>query len=374
MNTMNSLSIKQKYKGKKNFWILFAVIIFITVGCSPQEEAEEEPVIIEEEEEEEKTEDSEEEIEELVGIPSPLSGIYVEETELLERPVVGVMYDNHPSARPQAGFYDAEIIYEFYVEGNATRYLAFFLLNDPEMMGPIRSARPYYIEKAMEYDAIYVHAGASSRVTDEIRSLGIENVSLSGPGSNAFWRESHKRAPHNAYTSMENIRNTGESLNYRDASDFNGYEFHKEKEALDSGQEAINFEVRYHSNYRVEYRYDSIKKEYDRYYVDQQQYDENQTEENEKRISASNILVQIVPTRLIPGTGSGILEMDTIGSGKAYYFTMGEVTEVKWEKNNMESFTRYYDMEGKEIILNPGKTWVQVVPSDELLTIEKRDF
>ncbi len=367
------MKLKKKLKLKKLLLVFIAFLLIFVVSCrqeeEPEEVEEEEEKIVEEEEEPEE----EEEEPEKLGTPSPLSGIYVEDEERLDRPVVGVMYDNNPSARPHAGFYDAEVIYEFYVEGNATRYLAIFLMNDPELVGPVRSARPYYIEKAMEYQAIYTHAGASSRVNEEIRSLGIQNVSLLGPGGSAFWRESHKRAPHNAYTSMENIRNTAKNLNYRESSDFDGYQFHEDKKALISGQSVESFEVRYHSNYRAEYRYNEEEKGYDRYYADQRQYDETHSVEDEKPIIATNVLVQIVPTRLIPGTSSGILEMDTIGSGKGYYFSMGEMMEVQWEKNDKEDFTRYYDSDGEEIVLNPGQTWVQVISREELLIMDEPD-
>ncbi len=350
--------------------ILCTLLLILMIGCSKEEE---ESVEGEKEEAvEEEVKEEPEEKEEKTGSPSPLSGIYGEE-ESLERPVVGVMYDNNPNARPQAGFYEAEVIYEFYVEGNATRYLAFFLMNDPELVGPVRSARPYFIEKAMEYDAIYGHAGASSRVTEELRNLRIQNVSLSGPGAEAFWRETHRRAPHNAYTSMGNLRRTAENLDYREVSNFRGGEFHQEKTALKKGEAVDSFEVHYHSSYRAEYRYNKDEQGYDRYYVDRRHYDETHTDEEEKPIVASNVLVQIVPARQIPGTSSGILEMDTIGSGKAYYFTMGKMQEVQWKKNDKEDFTRYYDNEGKEILLNPGQTWVQVIPREEILRLEKSE-
>lgn len=367
------MKLKKKLKLKNMLLVFTALMLIFVVSCSREEEpAEEEEKIVEEEEEKEPEEPEEEKEPEKLGTPSPLSGIYVEE-ERLDRPVVAVMYDNNPSARPHAGFYDAEVIYEFYVEGNATRYLAIFLMNDPELVGPVRSARPYYIEKSMEYHAIFAHAGASSRVNEEIRSLGIQNVSLLGPGGGAFWRESHKRAPHNAYTSMDNIRSSAKSLNYREISEFEGYQFHEDKKAFGNGEAVESFEVRYHSSYRAEYRYNEEEQGYDRYYVDQRQYDETHSEDDEKSILATNVLVQIVPTRLIPGTSSGILEMDTIGSGKAYYFTMGEMMEVQWEKNDKEDFTRYYDNEGEEITLNPGQTWVQVISREDILTIDESD-
>jgi hypothetical protein len=355
--------------------ILLALILIFLVGCSnnkePEEGIEEEKLtgVEGEDKEEEATEEAGEESS---GNRSPLSGRVVEE-ELLNRPVVGVMFDNHPNARPQAGFYDAEVIYEFFVEGRATRYLAFFLMNDPEMIGPVRSARPYYLEKAMEYDAVYAHAGASSRVTEEIAASGIQNVSLLGPGSSAFRREPHRKAPHNAYTDMDSLRSTAEGLNYRESSDFEGFLFHHAKTAPENGEAAEVFEVRYHASYLAEYRYDEVKQGYQRYYVGEQQYDETHRDDDQKPIIATNVLVQIVPARQIPGSSSGVLEMDTIGSGKGYYFTMGQRIEVLWEKNSNQDFTRYHDLDGEEIHLNPGQTWVQVISNEEQLTIKNRE-
>ncbi len=96
------------------------------------------------------------------GIPSPLSGIYADE-EKINRRVVAVMFDNHPKARWQAGLKDAEIVYEFPVEAPYTRYLGLFLINDPESIGPIRSSRPYFVTKVLEYDAVYVRVGGSEQ-------------------------------------------------------------------------------------------------------------------------------------------------------------------------------------------------------------------
>lgn len=365
-------------KTKNIYLIIIALLLIFAIGCSEDEQAEEEEEennVEEEEEQEEQEEDEplEEEEEELTGTPSPLSGVFVEDEKRLNKPVVGVMFDNNPKARPQAGIYDAEVMYEFYVEGNATRYLGLFLINEPELIGPVRSARPYYIERAMEFNAIYTHAGASSRVEEEIDRLSIQNVSLLGPGGGAFWRESHKRAPHNAYTSMDNIRNTAKNLNYREISEFDGHSFYEQKQAPEQGEPIDSFEVRYHSSYRAGYEYNEETESYDRYYVDQQQFDETHSDEEPKPISPTNVLVQIVPARLIPGTSSGILEMDTIGSGKGYFFTMGEMVEVQWEKRDKEDLTRYYDNDGKEIILNPGQTWVQVISREDLLTIHDLD-
>ncbi len=94
------------------------------------------------------------------GVICPLGGEMIERADLYPRPVA-VMLDNHPAARPQAGLEQAEVVYEILAEGNITRYLALYMHGADQMVGPVRSARSYYIDKCMEYNAIYLHAGGS---------------------------------------------------------------------------------------------------------------------------------------------------------------------------------------------------------------------
>ena len=70
---------------------------------------------------------------------------------------IAVMIDNVGDARPQAGLNDAYIVYEIIVEGNLTRLMAVFKDVDLEKIGPIRSSRHYFLDYALENDAIYVH-------------------------------------------------------------------------------------------------------------------------------------------------------------------------------------------------------------------------
>ncbi len=147
---------------KHKILLIILLIISILTGCKKEDIKEpannhmdfSDPLIVE------KGEENTEII--IKGIPSPLSGIYADE-EKINRRVVAVMFDNHPKARWQAGLKDAEIVYEFPVEAPYTRYLGLFLINDPESIGPIRSSRPYFVTKVLEYDAVYVRVGGSEQ-------------------------------------------------------------------------------------------------------------------------------------------------------------------------------------------------------------------
>ncbi len=346
--------------------IVVLLVIGALAGCRRNEETEEP-----EEHPEEVIEEEEEEEEEEVIVPefrSPLSGLPMEEEDMEERRIFGVMYDNNPRARPHAGLIDAEMVYEMNVEGGATRYLALFYMEEPELIGPVRSTRPYYLRKILEYDGIFVHAGAARAVTNQLISYGINNVSLLGPGPGAFWRESHRSAPHNAYTSSERVLSTAENLGYHKELHYEGPSFHWPGETPE-GEEVQSFEVIYHSSYRSSYEYDEESETYLRYYVDEPHVDEVTGE----HISMTNVIVQIIPQWRIEGASSGIIEMQSVGEGTGYYFSMGKMVPITWEKDDDHAPTRYFLESGEPLTRNPGKTWVQVIGSEERLTIHETE-
>ena len=184
---------------KSLLYILIGIILLILIGCGKQEVVEvEKPVVITPEIVEE-VELPEPEVPEVVavvkeGIPSPLSGIYAEE-HLVNRRVVGVMFDNHPNARWQSGLKDAEIIYEFQVEAPYTRYLGLYLINQPDSIGPIRSSRPYFVTKIYEYDAVYARVWGSEQAKSDIINLKIADIDGLSSSNKVFWRKSHKKMP-----------------------------------------------------------------------------------------------------------------------------------------------------------------------------------
>lgn len=294
------------------------------------------------------------------GIPSPLSGIYGDEDKVNRR-VVGVMFDNHPRARWQSGLKDAEIVYEFQVEGPYTRYLGFYLLNEPENLGPIRSARPYFITKVLEFDSLYVRVGGSEAAKADIRNLGIADIDGLSSSSKVFWRKSHKKMPHNLYTSMDIIRETARERSYRERGEDTKFLFYEEDVDLD-GDLAEKIRINYNNENNTEYIYNREERLYFRYKDGERHIDED----DDSFINGKNVIIQKVNTKTIDKEGR--LAMDLIGKGEGLYFSNGIKKDIKWVKDSRKGKTIYYDDNGEEIYLNPGVTWIQIVkPSVEII-------
>lgn len=293
---------------------------------------------------------------------NPLTGEYLRLEDENFRPIA-VQFDNHPSARPQAGLIDADIAFEFYVEGAMTRYLGIFLSNYPEHIGPVRSSRPYFVQTAMGFDSFYVHVGGSNQALSEIKSYGVP--SISAMNSNAFWRESHKRIPHNLYTSSQNIIGVAKSRNFRSKSDVQWQPFHLEKEVLNDAIKATEIEFVYKApssnqtgGYVTSYKYHSEEKVYYRYTNGMAHRDEV----THNHLNCMNLLVKYVPTRVLDNEGR--LEMALVGEGEGMYYTKGYGLPITWKKASYSAPTFFY-YQGEKLVMNPGKTWVQVMRSSQ---------
>ncbi len=345
-------------KTKVGVIVLFAIILLSFIGCK-QEVPVEEPIVetpvVEEPIVEEPIELPEEVIEVKEGIPSPISGIYAKE-ELVNRRVVGVMFDNHPRARWQAGLKDAEIIYEFQVEAPYTRYLGLYLINEPESIGPIRSSRPYFVTKIYEYDAVYVRVGGSEQAKFDIINLRIADIDGLASSNKVFWRRSNKKMPHNLYTSMEAIRATQEDRKYNMTGDYESFLFEEEDRDI-IGYKAEKIYLDYKSGNTTNYDYNLEEKLYYRLKDGKDHIDES----DESQLRAKNIIIQEVATRTIDNEGR--LDITLIGEGIGKYITNGVGTDITWVKRDRKGKTYYLDKDGAEITLNPGVTWVQMVSS-----------
>ena len=133
----------------------------------------------------------------------PLTGIATDAGS--ERRAAAVMINNHPEARPQSGLSEADMVYEMLAEGDITRFLAIFQSEMPSQIGPIRSARDYYIELAKGLDCIYVCHGYSPEAKTMLDRGYIDNLNGLYYDGTLFQRSADRKAPHNSYTSFEDI-------------------------------------------------------------------------------------------------------------------------------------------------------------------------
>lgn len=343
---------------KRILLILMLIISITLTGCNRNEsEKENDDIFIIDEEEEEEIK-----AEEKSGIPSPLSGIYAPEERILRRPVA-VMFDNHPRARWQAGLSQAEIVYEFMVEAPYTRYMGIYLINDPLEIGPIRSSRPYFVTTLLEYDPVYVRVGGSVQAKKDILALKVADIDGLTSSGKVFYRKSHKKRPHNLYSSMDIIRSTQAERGFKLEGDYSEFKFYDDDTDID-GFDAKDITINYNGENKTQYVYDEEKKVYIRYKDGKQHIDEY----DKTPIIAKNIIIEEAKTKVIDKEGR--LSIDLIGDGNGIYITNGKGQKITWSKGSRGAKTKFFDENGVEIKLNSGVTWIQVTKVNPNITIE----
>lgn len=312
---------------------------------------------------EEKTkENNKEEIEEVVE-PEPTLNIIDLNSTL--RPIA-VMINNHNQARPyHSGLQDAYLVYEAIVEGGITRMMALFKDQTTARIGSVRSSRHYYLDYALENDAIYVHFGWSPQAERDIKNLGVNNIN--GLYDNAFWRDYNLPVnyEHKAVTNIENITNIINQKGYRKE-----YQSKKVKEELllnysidevnistnEDSMVANQISIPYSYYMTSSYTYDSVNQYYLRYangvehkdYITGLQY------------HFKNIIIMKVENYSIDSYGRQ--NLNNIGSGTGYFITNGYARPITWEKASRSDKTVYKYLDGEEIIVNDGNTFIQIEP------------
>lgn len=287
---------------------------------------------------------------------------------------IAVVIENSPDARPQSSLSEAYIVYEFVVEGGITRYLAIYNSSDAEKIGPVRSARHNFLDYVLENDATFVHFGGSDQAYADIDSRDIEDLDGLIYDGIYFERDSSRYAPHNAYTSMTDIMEYM-SDNYRTTSDSESiFTYSSNEVVLDNSEDATIIEIEY-DNDIVKYEYDEENKVYNRFISDEEDIDA----ETDDQITVKNIIIQQVSYWTLTGiyAGYGVQDMGSVGTGEGYYITEGQMIEITWEKEDEDTQTVYSTLDGEEIVLNDGNTYIQMQPEgfdvDNLTPVVEED-
>lgn len=284
-----------------------------------------------------------------------------DKNSLNRRPLL-VSIENTPSARPQSGLNQACLVYEFPAEGAITRFLAVYLHSQPELVGPIRSARPYFLDKAMELDGVYAHCGQSPQAELEIAKFKIMNINELGGAGAYFFRESGRKPPHNLYSSVARLREYANNKGWEKKTEVKGLTFSAAAQPV--GQLTKKVVIDYPGKYEVVYTFDQEKEVYLRSMEGKPHLDR----ETGQQLSATNILI-VYANKIKVLDSEGRLDLDLLNEGKAVYFIGDQRIEGRWKKANRSAPTYFMDQEGKEIILKPGQTWVQIVaPTTNLVT------
>jgi hypothetical protein len=264
---------------------------------------------------------------------------------------MAIMIENHRLARPQTGLNEANIVYEIPVEGGITRFMGIYN-KIPGVVGPIRSCREYFVDRALEVSALYVHCGGSPKGYQYLASSHIFSIDEIKIGK-GFFRDNTRKAPHNLYgkgreifdSASENfpmlLKNKVKLLNYG------------VQESLGS-KEAKTATIKYHGNYEVKIKYDNGS--YLRYMNDELHIDRI----TKKPLSAYAIVIQEAAMKTVDKAGRQ--EISFIGNGIAWILEKGRLTNVTWHKNEADSATVFKDEKGIEYKFPENKQiWIQVV-------------
>lgn len=279
------------------------------------------------------------------------------------RPYAVMINNNSAVWRYQSGMNQAVLVYEMLVEGGITREMAVFKDSNAEKIQSIRSSRHYFLDYALENDAIYVHWGYSPRAQTEISSMKVNNINgLTYEGS-YFFRDKTITGvgmEHKGYTTMEHLKKATERLKYRTETD-KGNLLKYDAESIDlttkgTPVDAKYVEIPYSGSYKARFFYDEETKMYKR--------SQNKTElidyNSKERVITKNIIVYNVGYTTMDSYGRQ--DMQNTGSGTGYLISEGKAVEITWEKASRESRTKYKYKDGSELVVNDGITYIGLQP------------
>ncbi len=293
------------------------------------------------------------------AIRHPLTGVILP-SSLTPPQVFGVMIENSADAWPLSGVDQAFLVIEAPVEGNIPRFIAFFSDDQVvEKIGPVRSARPYYLDWNDEFGGIYAHVGGSPEALELIRDQGTFDLDQFFQ-SEYFYRDEQTRyAPHNVYTTTEDLKDSVEEIREKyDIVDDPSYEswLFQEGVANDVDVENIHIDWPSTSLYNVDWLYDPATNTYVR-------------KQGGGTYTANNVVVMATDMAVLDAVGRK--EVRTIGTGEARVYRNGEIGETvgSWKKDSRTDRLRFYDGDGNEVTMNAGATWIEVVDSLDRLSV-----
>ncbi|MBN2394989.1 MAG: DUF3048 domain-containing protein [Candidatus Atribacteria bacterium] len=293
------------------------------------------------------------------GVISALPEVKEKESPFGNRPLA-IMVENAKDARPQSGLDRANIVYEVLTEGGITRFLAIYASQEADKVGPVRSARPYFITKALEHQSIYIHAGESPDAGTFIKEEHIDDINELNQFQ-PFWRIQERKPPHNLYTSTWQLRDEAKKMGYIEMINKEDYQFEIDQNEVLTGKEIQQLDIQYNVNYAVSYRYNPETQKYIRLMNGEPHLDA----ETGKPIEVKNIIIQHTEKKVMDEEGR--LSVDFLGEGEGLIIFNGRSEEITWVKEDLNSRTLFYNDDGNRLAIQPGNVWIQVVHPDTIV-------
>ena len=303
-------------------------------------------------------------------VRAPLTGLLVSPAAARRHPIA-VMIDDHLGARPQSGFNSAAIVWQAPAEGGIPRYMLVFQDTIPKSVGPIRSAREYFLEWAAEYRSMYVHAGGSPQALATLRSSGHGSLVWNAEGlrfdGSFLFRVHFRIAPHNLYTDGTRLRALATFLHVGDGTVKPTWSFRPA--AGDVERPAAGaITVSYPLYETIAYRYDPLTNSYRRYINGSKKPQVDAADG--KVVAPKNVVILRMHFAPIAGAHQkGRLEATDVGRGPAWIATGGVTIQGTWRKAARGAPTLLFGPSGRRIVLTAGQTFVNVMPYGYPITI-----
>lgn len=291
---------------------------------------------------------------------------------------LAVMIPNDKSALPQYNLSNADIVYECLVEGEITRLMAIYGdWTNLERVGNVRSCRDYFVYWAFEWDAIYCHAGGPFYIDEVIGRSDTQNINALVAPQGVFYRTSDRSAPQNLYLDGQDIVKEASRLGY-DLSPRNGYSDNvhfqfatkaKPNNMEEYGSSAVTAtKIDLSAAYPVTQTWFEYNAEDGLYYRYQAPSGgAHMDAATESQLAFENVLIQF--TYHEQRDENGYLAFQCIDTSKdGWLFTNGKGIHVNWKKTSDYGATRYYDDNGKEVLLNTGKTMICIIQDGDTFT------
>lgn len=329
--------------------------------------------------------------------PCPMNGLLYSKQQKdwweKHRPL-GIMVENHSEARPQSGLSSADVLYEVVAEGGITRFLAIFYCQAAEVLGPIRSARTYFLDFISEYGSnpLYAHVGGANTdgpadALSQIENYGwaeLNDLNQFSVGFPTFWRDydrlGHPAATeHTMYSATEKLLQfaaTSRKLKVENEDEiawskgFVKYDFKEDAPISQRPSKQIIHLEFWTSDpaYAIDWTYEASENIYKRSNGGVAHIDRN----NNKQLVAKNIVaLTMIESRANDGYENNVhLLYKTKGSGKANIFMDGKQIVGTWRKDSRTARTLLFDSSGESIKLNRGTIWFEILPTDGLVTVK----
>lgn len=364
---------------KKITWkllLLVAVVGLSVTGCKKEEVTEESTEEITEVEELviEVEEETEEEVEEIVGNINLLTGIADLSDEAIGMRPVAVMVSNVEAAMPQYGTSDADIIIEMPVEGGLTRFMALYAdYTQVPNICSVRSCRDYFPSVSEGFDAFYIHWGIDSSVQDHYDALDLDSLNGMYNDGGIFDRDSdrvssgyateHTSMIYGGETLVAAIEDAGFRTELSEDKTDTFFNFNASDTPVAASDTACTSVLVDFGAATAGFTYDAEEMVYYKQFNGDDQVDGV----TGIQLSFTNLFILETSITARTDTTGGRVAVECYGVSDqvGYYVSNGAVQEIRWSKADEFSGLIFCDLDGEELVINAGKSYIAFNYADE---------